>query len=46
MSNSIVFYNGRDDVVQMVDPDGLPHFDELPPLFDFVAAVINAGYKV
>jgi len=45
MSNSIVFHHGRDDTVHIIDPDGLPHFDELPPLFDIVVAVINAGYK-
>ena len=45
MSKSIVFYHGRDEVVRIIDPDRLPHFDKLPPLFDFVVAVINAGYK-
>ena len=45
MSNSIVYYHGRDDSVHIIDPDALPHFNELPPLFDIVVAVINAGYK-
>jgi hypothetical protein len=45
MSDSIVFYHGRDDALHIIDPDGLPHFDELPPLFELVVAVINAGYK-
>jgi len=45
MSDSIVFYHGRDDVLHVIDPDSLPHFDKHPPLIDFVIAVINAGYK-
>ena len=45
MSKSIVFYHGRDDVVHIIDPDLVTHFDELPPLFDIVAAVMNPGYK-
>jgi len=40
MSKSIVFYHDRDDVVHIVDPDLVTHFDELPPLFDIVAAVL------
>jgi|Laugresbdmm110dd_1035094.scaffolds.fasta_scaffold35483_3 hypothetical protein len=44
MSDSIVFYHGRDDVLHIIDPDGLPHFDEHPPIIDIVVAVINAGY--
>lgn len=45
MSNSIVIYYGRDDVMRLVDPDALPHFDDFPPLLDIVISVINAGYK-
>lgn len=45
MSNSIVFYHGRDDVVHIVDPDAVPHFNELPPLFQIVVAVMKAGYQ-
>ena len=44
MSDSIVFYLGRDDRIQVIDPDGLPHFDEHPPIIEIVIAVINAGY--
>lgn len=45
MSNSTVFYHGRDDVIHIVDPDLARHFDELPPVFDIVVAVMNAGYN-
>jgi len=44
MSDSIVFYHGRDDVIHVIDPDGLPRFDEHPPVIEIVIAVINAGY--
>lgn len=45
MSNSIVFYHGRDDVIYVIDPEAVPHSDELPPLFDVVIAMIKAGYQ-
>jgi len=44
MSKSIVFYHGRDDVLHIVDPETLPHFNDHPPVFDFVFAIIKAGY--
>jgi hypothetical protein len=45
MSNSIVLYHGRDDALHVIDPDGLTHYDDLPPVFNIVIAVINAGYR-
>ena len=45
MSNSFVWLHGRDDALYVIDPEALPHFDEHPPVFDIVIAVINAGYK-
>jgi hypothetical protein len=45
MNDSIVFYHDRNDVLHVVDPDATPHFEEHPPVFDIVCAVINAGYE-
>lgn len=45
MNDSIVFYHDRNDVLHVVDPDATPHFEEYPPVFDIVCAVINAGYE-
>ena len=43
MSDSLVFYHDRNDSLQIVDPDAVPHFDD-HPLIGFVVAVIKAGY--
>ncbi len=45
MSDSIVLYHARDDYLDTLDPDDVPHFDEHPPLLDIVCAVIKLGYK-
>lgn len=45
MSDSLVFYWDRGDVMHIVDPDGLKHFDNLPPLMLIAIEIINAGYK-
>ena len=45
MSKSIAFYLGRDNNVQVFDPDNLPHTDGLSPLMLLVIDVINAGYE-
>lgn len=44
MSNSIVLFHGRDDNLYVVDPDCIPHFDDIPPLLQIAAAIIQAGY--
>jgi len=44
MSNSILLYHGRDGTLYVIDPDTLPHSDDLSPLNYIVLAVINAGY--
>ena len=44
MSNSIVLYHGRDENLYVVDPDCIPHFDDIPPLLQIAAAIIQAGY--
>lgn len=45
MSDSLVFYWDRGDVMHIVDPDGLKHFDDLSPLMLIAIEIINAGYK-
>jgi len=44
MSNSIVLFHGRDDNLCVVDPDCIPHFDDIPPLLKIATAIIQAGY--
>ena len=45
MSNSVVLYHGRDDNLYVVDPDCIPHFDDMPPLLQIAAAIIQAGFN-
>jgi len=45
MTKSIAFYLGRDNKVQVFEPDKLPHTDGLSPLMLLVIDVINAGYE-
>lgn len=45
MSNSIIFYHGRDNQLHVIDPDCIPHFDETQPLLVIAAELINAGYE-
>lgn len=45
MSDSLVFYWDRGDVMHIVDPDGLKHFDDLSPLMLIAIEIINAGYE-
>ena len=45
MSESIIFYHGRDNQLHVVDPDCMPHFDQKPTLLQIATALINAGYK-
>jgi hypothetical protein len=45
MSDSLVFYFDRNDVMHVIDPDVVQYFgDEMPPLLVIAAAVIKAGY--
>jgi hypothetical protein len=44
MSKSLVLFHGRDDNLYVVDPDCVPHFDDIPPLLKIAAAIIQAGY--
>jgi len=45
MSNSIIFYHGRDNQLHVIDPDCIPHFEETQPLLVIAAELINAGYE-
>ena len=45
MSDSLVFFHGRDNVLHVIDPDCVKHFDDITPLQEIVIAVINAGYR-
>lgn len=45
MTKSVIFYLDRNNILQVIDEEELRHYDEKPPIFDIVKAVINAGYK-
>jgi hypothetical protein len=45
MSDSLVFYWDRADSLKMIDPDVIPHFDDIHPVLAIVVDVINAGYE-
>ena len=45
MSDSVVFFHGRDNVLHVIDPDCVKHSDGMTPLQEIVIAVINAGYR-
>lgn len=45
MSDSLVFFHGRDTALHVIDPDCVKHSDEVTPLQKIVIAVINAGYR-
>jgi hypothetical protein len=44
MSKSIVFFRDRNETLQIIDPDVVPHFEYYPPLVEIAVAVTNAGY--
>ena len=44
MSKSVVLYHGRDNNLYVVNPDCIPHFDDIPPLMRIAAAIIDVGY--
>ena len=45
MSDSLVFYWDRGDVMHVVDPDIMKHVDGFSPLMMIAIRIINAGYK-
>lgn len=45
MSNSILLYHCRDGTLHVIDPDAIPHTDDLKPINYIVAALEDAGYE-
>ena len=45
MSDSLVFFHGRDKVLHVIDPDCVKHSDDMTPMQEIVIAVIKAGYR-
>lgn len=45
MSDSLVLVLSRSNDLHMVDPDAIPHSDDLSPLIKLAVAVINKGYR-
>lgn len=45
MSDSLVFVHSRSNELHIVDPEAIPHSDELSPLLQLAVDVINAGHK-
>lgn len=45
MSESIVFLLNRANELHIIDPDTLPHSDDLHPIVEIVVAVLNAGFE-
>lgn len=44
MSDSLLLVHSRSNELHIVDPDAIPHTDDLSPLIQLVVEVINAGY--
>lgn len=44
MSDSVVLYHDRNDNLQIIDPDCVPHSDNINPLQQLAIDIINAGY--
>ena len=45
MRDSLIYYWDRADNLNMIDPDVIPHFDDIHPVLAIVVDVINAGYE-
>jgi hypothetical protein len=45
MSDSLVLVHSRSNELHIVDPDAIPHCDELSPLLLLAVEVIRAGHK-
>lgn len=45
MSDSLILRFNRAEELHIIDPDDVPHFDDLPPLLEIAAAIIIEGYK-
>jgi len=45
MSDSLLFVHSRSNDLHIVDPDAIPHSDDLSPIMQLAIEVIKAGYK-
>ena len=45
MSDSLVFVHSRSNDLQVVEPDAIPHNDDLSPLMLLAMEVIKAGHR-
>jgi hypothetical protein len=45
MSDSLVFVHSRTNDLHIVDPDAIPHSDNLSPIMQLAGEVIKAGYE-
>ena len=45
MSDSLVFVHSRSNELHIVDPDAIPHSDDLSPIMHLAGEVIKAGHK-
>lgn len=45
MSDSLVFVHSRSNELHIVDPDAIPHNDDLSPLMQLAVEVIKAGHR-
>ena len=45
MSDSLLFVHSRSNDLHIVDPDAIPHSDDLSPIMQLAGEVIKAGYE-
>ena len=45
MSDSLLFVHSRSNELRIVDPDAIPHNDDLSPLMLLAVEVIKAGHR-
>ena len=45
MSDSLVFVHSRSNELYIVDPQAIPHSDDLSPIMQLAGKVIKAGYE-
>ena len=45
MSDSLLLVHSRSNELHILDPDAIPHSDDLSPIMQLAAEVIKAGYE-
>jgi hypothetical protein len=45
MSDSLLFVHSRSNDLHIVDPQAIPHSDDLSPIMQLAGGVIKAGYE-